>query len=156
MEINHLADIADLLAAIGVIGSLVFVGLQIKRNARETRMANFQAVAVRATTWAREVAASTYLSQLYANGLNDYTVLSQEDRIRFNMLMMSILLIVELFYIQQQRRLQSMIEGDPPHKLLLRLIGHDGFVTWWRTDRKIDLGDEMIARVDQLIAARAE
>lgn len=154
MEITYLVDVADLTAAVGVIASLVFVGVQIKRNARETRLANFQNLSVQAINWAKEVAASDSLSKLYARGLQEYAGLSEDDRNRFNMLMMSILIVLELFYVQQARQLQSRIEGDPPHKLLLRLVSLNGFVAWWQMDRRIDLGDEMITRIDELIAAR--
>lgn len=154
MGISQLADIADLIAAVAVIGSLVFVGLQVRRGARETRLSNFQALAVQASQWAKDVAGNAELSEIYAGGLRNFERLSGEERTRFNMLMMSILIIIELFFIQQMRQMQSTVAGDPPYKLLLSLISQDGFVAWWQTDRRVDLGDEMTARIDGLIAER--
>jgi hypothetical protein len=154
MGISNLADVADLVAALGVIGSLVFVGLQIRRNARETRLSNFQAVAIEATNWAKDVAASEELTRLYERGLHAYDDLAAAERGRFNLLMMGILIIIELSFIQHSRRLQSEVKGNPPHRQLSSLIDREGFVTWWQTDRRIELGDEMISRIDEMIAAR--
>jgi hypothetical protein len=50
MDIAFLAGIADLIAAAGVIGSLIFVGAQIRRNARETQLTNFQIIATNRST----------------------------------------------------------------------------------------------------------
>ena len=42
MNLNHLADIADLIAALGVIGSLLFLAFELRISNKETRMANWR------------------------------------------------------------------------------------------------------------------
>jgi len=42
MSLNQLADIADLIAALGVIGSLLFLAFELRLSNKETRMANWR------------------------------------------------------------------------------------------------------------------
>ncbi len=58
MNLSYLANIADILAALGVIASLVFVGMQVRRNTMETRITNHQVLAQRAIEWAENVSAN--------------------------------------------------------------------------------------------------
>ena len=44
MSLAVLADIADLLAALGVIASLLFLALELRRSNRDTRQANWRAL----------------------------------------------------------------------------------------------------------------
>ena len=44
MSLAVLADIADLLAALGVIASLLFLALEVRRTNRDTRQANWRAL----------------------------------------------------------------------------------------------------------------
>ncbi|MXQ07031.1 hypothetical protein GQ651_04135 [Alphaproteobacteria bacterium GH1-50] len=44
MTLSLLANIADLLAALGVIGSLLFLAFELRRSNRDTRQANWRAL----------------------------------------------------------------------------------------------------------------
>ncbi len=96
MNLSYLANIADILAALGVIASLVFVGMQVRRNTLETRITNHQILSQRAIEWAENISANLQVAEIYNKGLADYEQLTQVERIRFNMIMMSILLIIEM------------------------------------------------------------
>lgn len=151
MNLNYLANIADILAALGVIASLVFVGMQVRRNTLETRITNHQILSQRAIEWAENVSANQQVAEIYNKGLADYEQLTQVERIRFNMIMMSILLIIEMSNFQLDHGAQEFMEGNPPDKFLRRFASQPGFVAWWETDRQIELGDEIITYIDNLI-----
>ena len=140
-------------AALGVIASLIFVGIQVRRNTLETRITNFQALAQNAIGWAENISANQQIAEIYDKGLANYEQLTQTDRTRFNMIMMSILVMIEMSNFQLSHGVGEVTGGNPPDKVLRRFTSQPGFVTWWQNDRRIDLGDETIAYIDNLIAS---
>ena len=76
MNLSHVADLADLMAALGVIASMVFVGIQIHRNTLESKAAKYQTLAQSAIQWAEYISANDQVAEIHQNGLADYEQLT--------------------------------------------------------------------------------
>lgn len=82
MTLDQIADWADLLTAVGVIASLLFVGWEMRRNADQTRLGNHQTT----LTALREHKRRTddpHVADVIDRGRQDFDGLSGPDKITF-------------------------------------------------------------------------
>lgn len=82
MTISELASIADILAGLGVIASLIFVGIEVRRNTQQAKLDNWsQSIDRFQTIYANT--GNEYLSNLMAKGSKSYKDLSDGEKIAF-------------------------------------------------------------------------
>ena len=77
MNLNDLANIGQIVGALAVVVSLIYVALQIRQNTNAIRSAAAQTVHEHFASWYRLVSADPDLSQIVVNGLRDYSSLSE-------------------------------------------------------------------------------
>ena len=83
MSLNDLANLGQVIGALAVVISLIYVALQIRQNTNAVRSATAQTVHEHFAKWYHLVAADDVLSQIVANGLRDYASLSEKEKVRF-------------------------------------------------------------------------
>ena len=83
MSLNDLANLGQVIGAIAVVVSLIYVALQIRQNTNAVRSATAQTVHEHYAKWYHLVAADDELAKIVANGLRDYESLSEHERVRF-------------------------------------------------------------------------
>jgi hypothetical protein len=83
MNLNDLANIGQVIGAIAVVISLIYVALQIRQNTNAVRSATAQSVHEHFATWYHLLASDGELSQVLIAGLKDYASLSEKDKGRF-------------------------------------------------------------------------
>lgn len=71
MNWDAIGATAELLAALGVIGSLLYVGWQIRQNTRATRATSAREAVYRYADWNKEVASNSDFSNLYNAAFQD-------------------------------------------------------------------------------------
>ena len=86
-KLNELAHYAEIVAAIAVIVSLLYVGRQVQDNTAAIRSATVQSVADSSDSGLREIAANEDLSRIRFIGDADYAALSEEQAYRYRMIM---------------------------------------------------------------------
>ena len=82
MTLSTLADIADLLAAAGVIGSLLFVAFEIRKSSEQARMSNWTAVLAGLREHKRRTD-DPHVADLVVRGRADFNALSEADKLAF-------------------------------------------------------------------------
>src|SRR5512133_1858618 len=82
MHLNDLANIGQIVGAIAVVISLIYVALQIRQNTNAIRAATAQSVHEHFANWYNSFARDASLSQIAINGLKDYGSLSEADKAR--------------------------------------------------------------------------
>ncbi|HEU0207687.1 MAG TPA: hypothetical protein VFQ78_01780, partial [Candidatus Udaeobacter sp.] len=83
MSLNDLANIGQVIGAIAVVISLIYVALQIRQNTNAVRAATAQSVHEHFASWYHLLASDESLSQVVIDGLKDYGALSEKDKARF-------------------------------------------------------------------------
>ncbi len=82
MNLAQITILAELLAAAGVVASLIFVAFEIRRNTAQARLGNWQSVTERATAlWSRT--SDIELANLIAKGRKSYHDLTEGEKISF-------------------------------------------------------------------------
>jgi hypothetical protein len=91
MNLEAIQSIAEILSAFGVIASLVYVGVQVKQNTRGMHAASIEST-ITSTNFVREqVVANEDVATLYGKGAVDPDSLTEVERLRFRVLVQSIL-----------------------------------------------------------------
>jgi hypothetical protein len=91
MTLNDLANLGQIIGALAVVISLIYVALQIRQNTNAIRSATAQTVHEHFANWYHLIAADAELAQIAANGLRDYASLSEKEKVRFVATFMSFL-----------------------------------------------------------------
>jgi hypothetical protein len=132
MNLTDLANIGQIVGAIGVIVSLVYVGYQIRQNTSVVRSSAAQTVHEHFAKWYQMVAADAELSRITATGLRDYSSLNEEERVRFISAFMS-------FLSYSQNAFLKLQEGSlEPHlwlgweQVMMNLFGAPGGKSFWK------------------------
>jgi hypothetical protein len=90
MNWEALGAIAQLIAAIGVLASLVYLAVQIKQNTGWLRRQAFQLGTNEVRRWASHFAESAEVSELFVRGQRDFSSLTPPEKLRFTMLIFEI------------------------------------------------------------------
>jgi hypothetical protein len=108
MSIQEWAAIAEIVGAVAVVASLVYLAVQIRQNThgltmnlKSTELAAFERN-VDAGNRIREIfILNPDVSELFARGKSSYTDLDSSDRIRFDMLLSNVFSAFQGAYIRQ-------------------------------------------------------
>lgn len=90
-KLSAWAQIAEIVAAIGVVVGLVFLGLEVRENTEITRAATYDASIVRLNEWRTQVVRDPDVSRLYLAYTEATTgALNAEDAFRLQVLLTSL------------------------------------------------------------------
>jgi hypothetical protein len=109
MKLESWGLVAEVVSAIAVVLSLIFVGLQVRQNSEAQMQTGTQAVVTEYNNGIRALSADPNLVCLYVRGSQDYFALSGAERVRFSSYFLS------MFNVQQQihrLRLDGAIDED--------------------------------------------
>ena len=145
MNWEAISAIGQIVGALAVVISLIYLAREIRRNARAERLASTDSL----NRWLGELVAHPHVRELYYRGIHDFESLKGADIVGFSMLM------DQLFYIHQELYYQRL-EGHLDPRLwhwteapMRESIGYPGIQVWWRS-RSHWFGEEFAKFIDQL------
>ena len=101
MNWDAIGAVAELVGAIGVIGSLVYLAAQIRQSAKAQRAATLQAVSESITQAGEELARDERLG-LFLRGMNEFSSLNDEDRFRVHLVLVGLFRRFENVVLQEE------------------------------------------------------
>ena len=158
MKKLELSQIVGILANLGVIASIIFLGMEVRGNATQARVSALQNMTGQLVGWRYRITADPSLAAIYVAGLDDYYGLEQPDKVRFEMLMTSLLGVVAAAIQARDAGLVSLTPELQSRSLegrIFRHLDYPGFRQWWETVDKRDIPTTMRALVDELNEVRA-
>ena len=102
MTLDQIAIVSQIVAAVGVIGSLIFVGLQVRQSNRMMRDGAIRHHAERIQSISRALFDSSDLAGIWLKGGDDLDKLSPEERVRFINLYLYVLRVWEQLHLQKE------------------------------------------------------
>jgi len=141
MSLDDLANMGQVIGAIAVVISLIYVALQIRQNTNAVRSATAQTVHEHFAKWYHLVAADDELSQIVANGLRDYGSLSEQQRVRFIAAFMAFLSYSQNAFLKWREGLLASPLWLGWELVIMNLVCAPGGKTFWK-DRAYMFGDE--------------
>ena len=141
MSLSDLANIGQVIGAIAVVISLIYVALQIRQNTNAVRSATAQTVHEHFAKWYHLVAADDELAQIVANGLRDYGSLSEQQRVRFIAAFMAFLSYSQNAFLKWREGLLESPLWLGWELVFMNLVCAPGGKAFWK-DRAYMFGEE--------------
>jgi len=134
MPWEAVASIAKVVSAIGVIISLIYVGLQLRQNNKNLRSATQHAISVSIGQTYRNLQ-SPDVAKLFLIGIKNFNDLEGEDRLRFSGLMGEFYRNYEDIFVQWINKALDENAWNGQRSAMLDILSQPGSRQWWETRR---------------------
>ena len=135
MNWDALGALAELAGAVGVIASLVYLASQIRQNTRAVRSATYQSLTDSSMSFSALVAGDPTLSSLFDRGMDDFSSLESDARVRFSFLMQNYLRMLENSFHQHRDGMLDEERWQRTASTLRMAVVRPGFSQWWNSPR---------------------
>ena len=127
-----ISAIGQIVGAIAVVISLIYLATEIRSNARATREASMRSLSDGFTRWIQQLSAHPELRELYYRGIRDLHSLEGAERVGFGVLMLEAFRHnEEIYYLRSEGQLGPRLwRGFETG--IRELIAYPGVQAWWR------------------------
>ena len=136
MSIQDWGAIGEIVGAVGVVVSLLYLANQVRLNAKATEDSTMREIFTAAGVHANAMAESPNRKAII-KGLIDYPNLAGEDKFAFDSLLGGLMNIVESSIVSTS---SDFLPSETPDNwadyLHSRFFAYDGFRAWWGDSRK--------------------
>ena len=149
MNWEAISAIGQIVGAIAVVISLIYLAREIRSNARETRRAAMRSALDALIRFSQQITAHADLAELRHRGLADFESLEGTDRSRFDSYMHVLFRTVEDVYYQH---LQGNLDPRVWRGLEVVLSETNalpGVQAWWRSRSHWFVGEEFAKFINQ-------
>ena len=156
MDWGAIAAIAEMIAAVAVVISLIYIAVQVKGNSellertiQSNRTQNSQAIIHNFDGW-RKMILETGSGDLWFRGINDLNCLDRTEKINFNLIASTLIWTCWSFY--QLQKNEGLI-ADLNEHLWQDLFKHPGYREWLLVHRRYHSDDfgEFLDRVCEVV-----
>ena len=135
MDIMELGAIGELVGGVAVIGSLIYVGLQVRQNTKALSSSTFHAVATSISGITSSIAAESELSTFVEKGFFEPDDLTRGERLRLGFWWRGVFRLHENYHYQaNQGFLDREVYEGYLHSLTANL-GNPFVRDWWQTSK---------------------
>ena len=135
MNWEAIAAIGEIVGAIAVVGSLVFVGWQMAQNTDALRTSTSQSHAELYMSISTRISESREMATLYITGLSDLTELDEADRVRFIAFVSSTFRFYETSFVQHRKGKLDEELWFVLERQIKDLVTAEGIRSWWAIRR---------------------
>jgi hypothetical protein len=131
IKLTELAQIAEIIAAVAVVLSLIYVGKEVQSNTAAVRGAAMQAVATTDADALMTIAADATLSEIVRLGHLDHSQLSPPDAHRYKLFMTQFWLNYQNIYQQSELGLIDQSVWRSYVSIICRMAARQGAQDTW-------------------------
>ena len=154
MDWNAVGALAELLGAIGVIASLVYLAIQIRQNTSTVVANTFQSVQDSSVLRMMALAENDELAERFVAGLVDPDALDGAKRFQFDIWMRANFKGYENYFYQHKMGLLDAQSWSAAREAIRVSLSPPGVPKWWTMNRRLfrsdfgELVDEVLAEFD--------
>src|SRR5216110_182387 len=157
MNWDAIVAISQLVAAVGVILSLVFVGLQIKQNTRALQRTEHNSTMEQWTVIRQAIAQNRDIAELMTTGLQGERTLDSADQLRLEQMLAEQAWAAFHIWDRTQRGIFPKGTFEATGGALLDgLLRTAGGATWWRSAKQIGFPPGFVLDVDAVLTKNGE
>lgn len=135
MNLEDLYFVSQIIAAVGLVVSLIFVGVQVRHNTMSTQTSRHQAIVQAITDWSRDVALNVDACILLGKGSATFELLEPVERLQFALLHVALFRNYEnIFYQHQQRAIDDHVWEGWSYRMRAT-FALPGVRAWWDPQR---------------------
>lgn len=151
MNWEAISGVADAVSALGVIGSLIYVGIQIKKNTIETRRSNARATSHDHGAAIHAILEDEKVAELVLKGFEDLESLTPVERYRFDLATLVWLQAIEQAFADIRQR-EYPDDMEETYKVMVPgVLNTPGGLKWWAS-RKPWFSVAFQSEVDALLS----
>lgn len=151
LKLSDWSSLAEILSAIAVIISLVYVGIQVSDGTRAVRSASVNDASLAVQDWYQEIGSNSQLSELFYRALMSEEPLKDQEEFQFLMSFHSLYLGFQNNYLMSEEGTLDASTRDAFLNVMLGVKDTPGFKRFWR-QRKTFLHSEFVNYVDEMLA----
>ncbi len=126
-----MASIAEVIGAVAIVVSLIYVGVQVEDSTRAVRSATANETSAALSTWYREIGTDPEAGRVFLDGMTNPELLSREELFRFIFLAHSVILEFQAaFYLAQEGTLDLELQASITNTLLA-VKDQPGMALYW-------------------------
>jgi hypothetical protein len=128
--LSEITGIAEIVGSIGIIVSLIFVGLQVRQNTHQVESASYQAL----SNFVRAVNAlgnTPQTADLVRRGFDDFQALSEDEKVQFDGMMGGLASYFAEVAQRYQQGTLSAQEYESLQRLFAQVFLSPGVKEWW-------------------------
>jgi hypothetical protein len=144
-----ISAICQLVGALAVVISLIYLASEVRRNTRASQLAAMRLISDAFNRWIQQLAQHPHLTELYYRGIHDFESLEGADLVGFSALLgQGFRILEDSYYLQAEGQLEARVWHG--YKALVRdVIGYPGVQAWWRS-RSHWFSEEFANHINQL------
>jgi hypothetical protein len=154
MSLEDLGNIGELVAAIGVIASLIYLAIQIRQNTRWLRASTHHSLTSVTAELNRIVQENPDMARIMRLGNENFSQLSPDERLQFNTNLATRFRHHEDLYYQHRSGMLDEAQFAGFRRRFAWHLRFPGTVGYWTTAREFHSG-EFAAYVDSLLEKEA-
>ena len=132
MNWEAIAAVAELLGAVGVIASLIYLARQLRSTGSQARQAALQSVVNQMNGYWTQMASERSISEVFARGSKGLSHLESEaDKLQFSAVMFSIFRPYEEIFHYRNNGMVEDWTWESISGQCHALMGTQGFAEWW-------------------------
>ena len=132
MSWDAVAAIAETVGALGVLASLIYLGLQIRQNTAWLRQQAFQLGTNEIRRWSSHFSESRETSELFLKGQRDFDSLDPVERFQFTMIIFELCSVWGTY--QQYQGDEFLGLRDSAEVSIRNWIAQGWFRRWWEVN----------------------
>jgi len=137
LKLKQAASWAEIISALGLVVSLIYVGIQVSDNTVATRSITASHANAEFIDWYAHVTADPELINLWYQGVREPEQLSKQETLRFILLMHMIMLQFQNnYYLVQEGTLDKKVLDSITFTITL-IKGTGGFDMYWKLRNKL-------------------
>jgi hypothetical protein len=152
VTIQDVGSIGELVAAVATVATLAYLALQIRQSNRSNQHAAIARLAEGSEHWLGQIVQNETLYKIYRAGILDPETLSQEERGRFDMLVVQLLRSVESGWFQKNWGLMDSAYWDGFMRSVTVVVGSEAGRRAFAKNREV-FAQEFAEAIEAAIAA---
>ena len=150
MNWDVVSAVAEVIGAIAIVVSLIYVGIQVNDGTRAARSATASDAASVMQAWYLEVGSDPQKSTAFLNGMASPDALTREEFYQFTMMLHAgFLAFQNAYYLSQEGTLDGGLQRSITN-VMLAVKDQPGFHLYWN-DRKQMFNPSFVGFVDKLL-----
>lgn len=132
LSLSDIGNLAEAIAAVAVVVSIVYLSIQIRQNTNAVRATSYQEVARGVADFQTLLAQNEGLASIYIRGINDPAQLSTNEEVRFEMILGQLFSRYDVAYYLYNQGLIDDRAMQPYTQFILALLESPGITAYWK------------------------
>ena len=149
MNWEALGAIGEIVGALAVFATLIYLAIQIRQNTAAVKAAAVDAAITHVSNIRHAIFSDDEVARIYEEGNKDPTTLDERSLTRYRLLMHNILMSISNIYAQSELSVLSRSNWESQIPILKRTVSTRGG-SWFWDNYRLEFEEMFRAEIDQL------